>query len=184
MASKQFFIREAEIQDAAQLSVFGARTFEQAFGLQNTREDMQKYVSTNFNEEKIRSQLLDPAARFLLAYEEKRLVGYSMLREGEAPVPISGANPIELVRIYVDKSLIGAGYGSRLMEACINKASEGGHDVIWLGVWEENENAIGFYRKWGFRKVGSKEFLLGSDIQQDLVMERLTSLATKPLAGG
>lgn len=177
MNSKQFFIREAKLEDTAQISAFGARTFEQAFGSQNTKEDMEEYVSLNFSEARIRSQLLDRSSIFLLAYEDDILVGYSMLQYGEAPESVSGKNQIELVRIYVDRSLIGGGYGSKLMEACIKKASEGGHDVIWLGVWEENESAIEFYMKWGFKKVGSKEFLLGCDIQQDVVMERVVDLA-------
>lgn len=173
MNSTQFFIREANLEDATQISTFGARTFEEAFGPQNTMEDMQEYLSVNFSEGQIRSQLLDPSATFLLAYKDSRLIGYSMLLDRDAPESVSGKNPVELVRIYVDTSLIGGGYGSKLMEATIKKAYEGGHDVIWLGVWEKNERAIGFYLKLRFSIVGSKEFLLGSDIQQDLVMERL-----------
>ena len=41
---------------------------------------------------------------------------------------------------------------------------------MWLGVWERNERAKGFYRKCGFLDVGSQPFILGEDHQTDLVM--------------
>lgn len=169
-------IRKAKLGDAVQISSFGARTFKQAFSSQNTEEDMEAYLSSNFNESKIRSQLLDRSSTFLLAYIDETLVGYTLLQAGNAPKAVSGAKPLELVRIYVDNSFIGNGYGSKLMEACNQEASEAGYDVIWLGVWEKNRNAIEFYRKRGFKIVGYKEFLLGSDIQQDFIMERCVTL--------
>ncbi|HEX7807692.1 MAG TPA: GNAT family N-acetyltransferase, partial [Thermoanaerobaculia bacterium] len=43
---------------------------------------------------------------------------------------------------------------------------------VWLGVWEHNPRAIAFYEKCGFRITGKHPFLLGSDLQTDLVMTR------------
>lgn len=164
--------------DATKISEFGALTFNQAFGPFNTKQNMKEYLEINFNKERIQSQLLNPLATFLLAFEDKRLVGYSMLLSGDSDETVSGNNPVELVRIYVDKSLIGKGYGSKLMDASIKKASEGNHDVVWLGVWEKNESAIDFYIRWGFKKVGLRHFLLGTDLQNDFLMERLVNLAS------
>ena len=62
--------------------------------------------------------------------------------------------------------------GNHLMEACLNLARQGGHKVIWLGVWEHNPRAISFYEKWGFEKFGSHLFMLGNDLQTDLLMKK------------
>jgi ribosomal protein S18 acetylase RimI-like enzyme len=43
---------------------------------------------------------------------------------------------------------------------------------IWLGVWERNLRAQGFYRKCGFVAVGTQPFLLGTEQQVDNVMVR------------
>jgi ribosomal protein S18 acetylase RimI-like enzyme len=43
---------------------------------------------------------------------------------------------------------------------------------MWLGVWEKNEHAIKFYEKWGFTIVGPRVFVLGSDVQNDFIMQR------------
>jgi ribosomal protein S18 acetylase RimI-like enzyme len=42
--------------------------------------------------------------------------------------------------------------------------------VLWLGVWEKNPNAIGFYERLGFKKVGTHAFRFGSEMQTDLLM--------------
>ena len=43
---------------------------------------------------------------------------------------------------------------------------------LWLGVWERNLRAQAFYRKHGFRKVGTQIFVVGTDPQTDHVMLR------------
>ena len=45
-------------------------------------------------------------------------------------------------------------------------------DVVWLDVWEKNLRAIEFYRRWGFVEVGTQGFVLGSDVQHDLLMQK------------
>ena len=58
------------------------------------------------------------------------------------------------------------------MRACVEESRAAGHRTIWLGVWERNPRAQAFYRKWDFRVVGDHIFVLGSDPQTDLLMER------------
>ena len=86
---------------------------------------------------------------------------------------MESSRPIEIVRFYARTRWIGRGVGRGLMEAVLREARARGHDRVWLGVWERNERAIAFYKKWGFIKVGSQPFQLGNDIQTDLVMARV-----------
>lgn len=98
-------------------------------------------------------------------------VGYAHLRPGRAPA-VEGADPVELVRIYVEHHLTGSGYGGRLLQAAIDVARHRGHDTLWLGVWERNLAAQRFYARWGFTEVGEVRFVLGRDIQTDHIMSR------------
>ena len=90
------------------------------------------------------------------------------------PIPrfCAGRNPVELARIYIDLAYSSRGHGSQLLEACLVAAWQLGGDTLWLGVWERNEAAIRLYRRWGFDIVGTMEFMLGNDVQNDYVMER------------
>jgi ribosomal protein S18 acetylase RimI-like enzyme len=54
----------------------------------------------------------------------------------------------------------------------MDMAAEKRLDYIWLGVWEHNYNARGFYEHNGFKVFGSHEFLLGDDRQTDLLMKK------------
>ncbi|MFA9491557.1 MAG: GNAT family N-acetyltransferase, partial [Anaerolineales bacterium] len=84
--------------------------------------------------------------------------------------------PIELVRIYVEEEVVGQGLGSALMKACLEEIKTNGLGTIWLAVWQKNQRAIDFYKRWGFEKVGVKEFVVGSDVQDDFIMERSVEL--------
>jgi ribosomal protein S18 acetylase RimI-like enzyme len=43
---------------------------------------------------------------------------------------------------------------------------------VWLGVWEKNEKAIGFYKRNGFVEFDKHLFTLGTDVQTDIMMRR------------
>ena len=105
-------------------------------------------------------------------------IGYARLFDSAKPEAVSGSAPVELNRIYVDQTDTGKGYGSVLMEACLDTVDRAGYQTIWLGVWEKNVRAIAFYEKWGFRAVGSQRFVLGSDVQRDVLMDRPVKLVS------
>ncbi len=172
MNENQLIIRKATVKDTRLIAGFGARTFKETYAASNSPEALAEYLSSNFTDAHIEAQLKDPASTFLLAYMAGELVGYAMLYTDVSPTEVSGSKPVELVRIYVDGNRTGEGFGSSLMEACLKYSEEAGYDVIWLGVWEKNERAIAFYKKWGFKKIGLKEFLLGIEVQRDLIMSR------------
>ena len=165
-------IRRGTVADAGLLSELGARTFSETFATDNTPEDLAAYVATSFNVAQQTAELEDPASTFLIAEVDGRAAGYAKLHDGEPEKGVEGANPVELVRLYVSREWLGRGIGEQLMRACLDEARQAGHDTIWLGVWERNGRAQAFYRKWNFRTVGEHMFRLGSDLQRDLLMVR------------
>lgn len=78
----------------------------------------------------------------------------------------------EILRFYVDRSAHGRGVAASLMHTCLSELRSRGSGVAWLGVWERNPRAITFYRKSGFAPVGAHVFVVGSDPQRDVVMQR------------
>lgn len=165
-------IRRGVAGDADVVAAFGARAFEAAFGADNRPEDMRAYLASSFDRGRVTAELADPASTYLLAEDGEDLAGYAVLRDGPAPRPLGVARAVEIVRLYASPERIGAGYGAALMQACLDEARRAGHASVWLGVWERNARAIAFYRRWRFEVVGSHEFLLGDDLQNDLIMAR------------
>jgi ribosomal protein S18 acetylase RimI-like enzyme len=165
-------IRQATAADAEPLTRLAAQTFYDAFADMNTAENMKAYMSKAFTVEQLTAELSDLRAKFLIAEAGGAIVGYGKMLADEIPACITGQNPIELVRLYVDKNYLGTGIGNDLMQACLNEARSLGHRSIYLGVWEHNHRAQSFYFRWNFRVVGSHIFQMGSDAQMDWLMER------------
>ena len=165
-------VRRGTVADAALLSELGARTFSETFAADNTPEDLAAYVATSFTVAQQTAELEDPASIFLIAEVNGNAAGYAHLHGGKPEQGVEGPNPVELVRIYVSRDWLGRGAGQELMRACLDEARQAGYQTIWLGVWERNERAQAFYRKWNFRTVGEHMFRLGSDLQRDFLMQR------------
>jgi diamine N-acetyltransferase len=165
-------VRRASVEDAKLLAELGALTFEETFAKDNSPEDMAAYLADSFSVERLLEELTDPLSVFFVAEVEGSAAGYAKIREGGAADGVEGERPVELVRLYVSQEWLGRGVGHALMQRCIDEAREQGFRTIWLGVWERNDRAQAFYRKWNFREVGEHIFQLGADAQRDLVMQR------------
>ena len=165
-------VRYGTSADNILLAELGRETFYDTFAEQNTAEDMSAYLSATFSPEKQAGELSDPNSRFLILEEEGRIAGFAQIYFGSTSEGVKAQNPMEIVRIYARKVWIGKGIGAQLMQTCLKEAERAGCDVVWLGVWEKNPRAIAFYQKWGFEKVGTHVFQVGSDPQRDFVMVR------------
>ena len=183
MAERLTTIRLAVPADAAALAELGARTFRDAFGADNTPEDMTLYLTTSYGPELQAAELRSAGIVTLVAESERGLAGYSQLRAAPPPGIVGGPGPIELWRFYVEREWQGRGVAQALMEATLEAAAARGAGTVWLAVWERNHRARAFYRKRGFVDRGEKAFLLGNDRQTDRVMALALSERTG-LPGG
>lgn len=167
-------IRQATLDDAEALTDLSYTTFRDAFAdhPKNAPDDLTHYMQQAFSLEQITEELEDPKAIFLLAEVEGELAGYAKLILDNIEPGITAEKPIELNRLYSHQRFLGKGAGQALIDACFDLAKTYSRDTIWLGVWEYNPRAQRFYEKNGFRLVGRHTFLLGSDPQIDLLMQR------------
>ncbi|MGF1522077.1 MAG: GNAT family N-acetyltransferase [Leptolyngbyaceae cyanobacterium] len=167
-------IRQATPKDADRLVHLSQQTFFEAFAADNDPADMEYYLAEVLSPERICSELMADASIFLLLSHnaESPPIGYARLLGNSSEPCVTGTHLIELVRLYIQKSAIGQGYGSQLMWACLEKARQHGFKTIWLGVWEKNYRAQRFYQRWGFRQVGTHEFVLGKNKQTDFILMR------------
>lgn len=165
-------IRQASAADAELLAALGAQTFCETFAADNSPENMAAYLASSFGPALQATELADPESLFLIAEVDGIAAGYAKLKPGSPPRSVTDRKPIELVRLYVSRDWLGRGVGAALMRVCIDEARQQGHHTLWLGVWEHNDRARAFYRKWNFRDVGRHIFQLGEDKQTDILMER------------
>lgn len=171
-------IRRAGPDDAATLAVLATRIFRATFAETNSAEDMAAYLAATFSPTRQLAEIEAPGARTLLAIGPGEApIAFAQLRLGAVPECVATPDPVEIWRFYVDHAWHGRGVARTLMHATLAEAAALGGRSAWLGVWEHNHRALAFYRRLGFVEVGAHPFVLGSDVQTDLVL----ALRTLPI---
>lgn len=168
-------IVQCTVNDTDTLLRLSYRTFYEAFESQNTAENMKAYSDSAFTAEKIRKELSHPDSRFYFIYSNETLAGYLKVNINSAQSEPMGPDALEVERIYVLQEYHKQGLGKALLNYAHDIARQLNKNKIWLGVWEKNENAIGFYKKQGFKKSGSHSFSMGEDEQMDIIAEKILS---------
>ncbi|OQY91120.1 MAG: hypothetical protein B6D38_00555 [Anaerolineae bacterium UTCFX1] len=167
----EMIIRYGTTDDANILAEFGAETFSDTFGADNTPENIRLFLARTYSPEIQLQELSNPSTIFLIVEIDDKIAGYAKLTLGNRDDSIHGTKVVEIERIYVAKEHIGKGIGKSLMQASIQEAKQRGSESLWLGVWEKNPRAIEFYKKRGFKEIGTHVFMLGDDPQRDYIME-------------
>ena len=164
-------IRKLDITDLENLQKISITTFRETFEEVNSEEDMQKYLDENLSLERLKNELENLDSEFYFIENENKNLGYLKLNFENAQTEKVEENYFEIERIYVLKAFLGQKIGQILFDKAIEIGREKNLEYVWLGVWEENHRAIRFYEKNGFEIFGKHDFVLGKDVQTDLLMK-------------
>jgi ribosomal protein S18 acetylase RimI-like enzyme len=150
------------------LSALAKRTWSDAFGASVNEATAFTEINEGRSEHYFRSALQENL--ILVAEMNGRLVGYAEI--GEVRIPEAKAQPgdMSLHRLYVETALQGQGVGRQLMTFALEHPKLAEARRVFLQVWEENTRARSLYEGFGFRKVGTTTFTIGSETMEDLVM--------------
>ena len=158
--------------DLLALQEISRQTFFDTFGEVNTIEDMNHYLKVNLSMEQLTLELSNPSTFFYFAKSGNEILAYLKLNESDAQTEKRKVLSMEIERIYVRKEYQNRGVGQYLLDYSIQITKDNQLKLIWLGVWEHNVSAIRFYERNRFQFFGKHSFILGSDEQTDLLMER------------
>ncbi len=167
---KKIIFRKCKLEENSLLRSLSMETFTTAFAEQNTKEDMDAYVSTAFSEAQIITELRNANSTFYFVETGNQIIGYLKLNVKDAQSE-SIANGLEIERIYLLASYQGRGIGQLMMDKAIAVARQMRKERIWLGVWGKNYGAVRFYQRNGFKKFAEHDFYLGKDLQTDWLMD-------------
>ena len=164
-------IREANTDDIELLQQISRQTFSEAFSAMNTAENMRRYLDESFATGKLQQELADKGAMFWVAEAAGRVVAYLKLNHGSSQTELNDPKALEIERIYVLKEWQGKNIGQTLYKKALEIARDLEVNYVWLGVWEDNTNAIQFYQKNGFAAFDKHVFKLGNEEQTDIMMK-------------
>lgn len=164
-------IIDATHEHAGTIVDLGIKTFVETYGEFNTKADMELYLKDHYGTSTIIEELRHPETKYFLACYNEVPAGFAKLRNIKQPDLLPYTKNIEIERLYVLQPFQHLKIGKALIEHCLQAAAIEGYEVVWLGVWQQNENAIAFYEKFGFEKFGTQSFLLGKDLQTDWLLK-------------
>ena len=153
------------------LQKISKETFVEAFSNENSQENMQKYLEENLSIQQLTNELLNSESSFYFARINEKIIGYLKINFGKAQTDFKEDDSIEIERVYVSEEFQGKNVGQNLLNKAIEICGEKNAQFLWLGVWEKNYKAIRFYQKNGFLEFGKHPFILGDDIQIDILMK-------------
>ena len=149
---------KATLKDAHLLSKLSVDTFLPAHGHSAPKNDINNYLTQNFNEQKFIEELSDCNNQYSLIFFKGKIAGYSKIVFNQSNDNITFKNITHLSRLYLLKDFYGLGLGRILFDFNSKLCKKNNQFGIWLHVWTKNEKAISFYKKMGFQKIGNADF--------------------------
>ena len=165
-------IEQVSEKDLPDLIAISRETFADTFGKDNSPEDMAKFLDESYNEDKLGAEIATPGSFFYFLKVDGEVAGYLKLDVDDAQNEDVDPNGLEVERIYLRKSFQHRGLGKKLFEFAEEKGRERGKSVLWLGVWEHNENAKTVYASRGLTRFSEHVFVLGDDRQTDFLLKK------------
>ena len=160
--TQNILIRSVTSHEIGQLRALGEATFRETFKDQNTKENLEVYLAKSFALTTIQAQYDDTNTDFYFARINDEVLGYLKLNYT--------TNKVEIERIYVKQVAQGQKIGKALFEFSLEIARSRKAEWLWLGVWQENKNAVDFYAAKGLEIFDTRKFKLGDELQDDFLM--------------
>lgn len=169
-ALEKLEIQKASISNIDELQKISRDTFYETFVTSTSEENIRLYLENNFSKEQLTKELEHNHSEFYFALIENNVVGYLKINYSAAQTELNDDNALEVERVYVRNNYHGKGVGQQLLDYAIQLAKQKNMQAVWLGVWENNQRAINFYKKNGFVTFDQHVFMLGEEAQTDYMM--------------
>lgn len=148
-------VREASYADSENLSALSIYVWLNSYAKDGIRGNISKFVLNEFTHTKFKTIIDSTNKKVLVAVNEELLIGLAVIdvKSQYSGLPDCG---YEICTLYVHPKFQRKGVGRELLNALHKKYGK----KSWLTTWVNNENALSFYEKNGFKIIGKAEFTL------------------------
>lgn len=158
-------IREAAEADFLNLTALSIQVWLNTYAKDGIRDAISGFVLNEFTPDYFRRIHASANRRILVAIREGHLVGFVSI-DLSARCGIHDFDGYEITTLYVQEHFQNEGIGSGLLARIRRDHGE----RLWLTTWIHNTPAIGFYKRHGFRRIGSAWFDLEGEKHENLVL--------------
>ncbi|MCP3944092.1 MAG: GNAT family N-acetyltransferase [Desulfobacteraceae bacterium] len=164
-------VRAVTENDILALQKISKNTFLETFASEESASDIEQYVEESFSVASLSAQVANPGSRFFFSEIENEVVGYLKVNLDSEQTEQRLGQTVEMERLYVLSPYHGDNVGKLLFEKSVEIAKRHNAGSLWLGVWDGNERALGFYHKNGFVEFGKRNFKFGQVEAVNLLMK-------------
>ncbi|WP_252191179.1 GNAT family N-acetyltransferase [Polaribacter sp. Q13] len=136
----------------------GKQAFLESHGHSASKEDIELYIDKAYQKETILTELKNSKVHYYLIYIDTIIAGFSKVELDTTNKNIADTNITKLDRIYLLESFHGKQLGAQLFHFNLELSKKNNQNGIWLAVWTENQKAVKFYHKMGFKIAGVFDF--------------------------
>jgi ribosomal protein S18 acetylase RimI-like enzyme len=156
-------IVKATLNDVAIITKIGRQSFIESHHTSAPEKVIHSYLETKFTLEIIKAELADSSNLFYLIYCNNKIAGYSKIIFDSHHPNINSTKITKLERLYLLKEFYGSKLGYHLFQFNVGLSRKNNQEGMWLFVWIENERAINFYKKTGFKIIGEHDFKISEN---------------------
>jgi ribosomal protein S18 acetylase RimI-like enzyme len=154
-------LHKASLKDATMLSTLAKDIYKEHYLHLWLADGAEWYMDTHaYAVHKIEKELANENNEYIIAVDNGNYVGYLKLVLNAKLSTDEHMNAMEVERIYLHKTAMGKGLGTKLMEYALEKARELKKEIIFLKAMDTSTEAIGFYKKAGYSICGSLQLPL------------------------
>jgi ribosomal protein S18 acetylase RimI-like enzyme len=148
-------LRAAKAADLPSVRALATQVFLDTYATEGVRASLAREAEHQFSIEALAAVLERAHSRIVVAERAGHLVAFAE-HDLAARHPLVGPAPAaELVRLYVQPAFQRQGIGRRLLADAERSAGDAGCATLWLTAWVGNARALAFYRRHGYRELGT-----------------------------
>lgn len=157
-------IRKAKLPDCKNMAALSIQVWLHTYALDGIKQELSDYIFDKFSEESYQILLASENFEVYVCISSNHLVGLLVLDLDSTYE--DERNGFEVVTLYVQEHFHNQCIGRALLSHI-----ERVHGArFWLSTWAYNEKAIAFYKRAGFKDIGSIDFVIGNKSHENRVL--------------
>ena len=150
MSMEEITIKKAGAGDIDLLFTTCRQSYSENFADHWNEGGLEWYLEEVYGLDKIKSDLENPEINYYIAFLKDAPAGFMKVNLSNTIPGHPAKSAMEIEKIYFRPQFRGKGIGKNLIQLAIELGRLLKKEMIWLGVIDNNLNAIEFYERMGF----------------------------------
>lgn len=147
---------KAGLDDLPKIQKIAYETWPNTFGQIISKKQLNYMLDLIYNKDSLKEQIVNKGHNFILAEEDGHSLGFTSY------AIFFNSEPVLMIhKIYILPSAQGFGIGTKFLNLLSVIAMKNHNKRLRLKVFYKNVNAISFYKKYGFKNLGTETTNIG-----------------------